>query len=49
MFSIQLGCVDLVGDGFGESGFESALSIQEDLLGLHRFEGLPMGDVRPPS
>lgn len=48
MFSIQLGCA-FEGETFGESGFASALSIQLDLLGLQRFDGLPIGDVRPPS
>lgn len=48
MFSIQLGCDDFVGDaGLGASGFANALSIQLDLLGLQRFEGLVGGEVAP--
>jgi hypothetical protein len=49
MFSIQLGCAGLEGEAFGESGLANALSIQLDLFGLNRFEGLPKGDLRPPS
>jgi hypothetical protein len=49
MFSIQLGCAGLEGDALGESGLASALSIQLDLFGLNRFDGLPNGDLRPPS
>jgi len=48
MFSIQLGWDVFVGDaGLGESGFASALSIQLDLFGLQRFEGLVGGEVAP--
>lgn len=49
IFSIQLGCDGFVGEIFGESGFARALSIQLDLFGLQRFDGLPIGDVSPPS
>jgi hypothetical protein len=48
-FSIQLGCAGLEGVAFGESGLANALSIQLDLFGLNRFDGLPKGDLRPPS
>lgn len=48
MFSIQLGCEFFVGDaGLGESGLASALSIQLDLFGLQRFDGLVGGEVAP--
>lgn len=49
MFSIQLGCAGLEGDAFGESGLANALSIQLDLFGLNRLDGLPRGDLRAPS
>jgi len=50
MFSIQLGCAGLEAASLGDSGLvASALSIQLDLFGLNRFEGLPRGDLRPPS
>jgi hypothetical protein len=49
MFSIQLGCAGLEAASLGESGLARALSIQLDLLGLNRLEGLPIGDLRPPS
>lgn len=49
IFSIQLGCAGLEGVAFGESGLANALSIQLDLFGLNRFDGLPKGDLRPPS
>lgn len=49
IFSIQLGCAGLEGDALGESGLANALSIQLDLFGLNRFDGLPKGDLRPPS
>lgn len=49
IFSIQLGCVDFAGVNLGESGLARALSIQLDLFGLNRLEGLPRGDFRPPS
>lgn len=49
IFSIQLGCVDFAGVNLGESGLARALSIQLDLFGLNRLDGLPRGDLRPPS
>ena len=51
IFSIQLGCAGRGAAGLGESGFASALSIHDllDLFGLNRFEGLPSGDLSPPS
>lgn len=49
MLAIQLGCVFFAALGFGESGLVSALSIQLDLVGLKRFEGLLGGDVAPSS
>lgn len=49
MFSIQLGCAGREAANLGESGLARALSIQLDLFGLKRFEGLPKGDLRPPS
>lgn len=49
MFSIQLGCAGREAASLGESGLARALSIQLDLLGLKRFEGLPRGDLSPPS
>jgi hypothetical protein len=50
MFSIQLGCAGLEAASLGDSGLVArALSIQLDLLGLNRFEGLPNGDLSAPS
>lgn len=49
MFSIQLGCAGREGVSLGESGLASALSIQLDLFGLKRLDGLPKGDLSPPS
>jgi hypothetical protein len=49
MFSIQLGCAGREAASLGESGLARALSIQLDLFGLKRFEGLPKGDLIPPS
>jgi hypothetical protein len=49
MFSIQLGCAGREAATLGESGFARALSIQLDLFGLNRFEGLPKGDFSPLS
>ena len=44
-FSIQLGCALIEDVGLGDSGFVRALSIQLDLVGLKRLEGLAGGDV----
>jgi hypothetical protein len=49
MFSIQLGCAGRDAASLGESGLARALSIQLDLFGLNRLEGLPKGDFIPPS